>query len=72
LKKEVMALNKSGKKDINFLSFIGGKSKKKGEGYQEHKTSVLDLGCISINTVDYVRETLDNISESFEAHLDGE
>lgn len=70
--KEVSALGKSGKKDTNFFSIIGGKKNtdKKGEGYQEQKTTVLDLGCIAINTVDYIRETLDSIAESFEQHLD--
>jgi hypothetical protein len=74
LDKEVAALGKSSRKDTNFFSIIGG-NKKKGknsEGYQEHKTSVLDLGCIAINTIDYIRETLDNIAESFESHLDPE
>lgn len=67
--KEVSALGKSGKNNNNFFSIIGGKSSKgkKGEGYQEHKSSVLDLGCICINTIDYIRETLDNIAESFES-----
>lgn len=72
LEREVSALGKSGKKDTNFFSMIGGKNKKgkKDEGYQEHRTHVLDFGCIAINTIDYIRETLDNIAESFESHLD--
>ena len=68
-------MGRSGKKDSNFFSMIGGKKKqdsKKGEGYQEHKTTVIDLGCIAINTIDYVRETLESIAESFEQHFDKE